>query len=165
MDQAAQEELYRTFYGYAMGICLRYTQSKEEAQEVVNDGFIKLFQHIKHCKKEATFKGWLRRIMINASIDYYRQHQKHHFHLDISHSNQQTIQAEGLTQLTQEEVIQVIQQLSPAYRLIFNLYAIEGFTHKEIAAKLDISIGTSKSNLAKARIKLKKMLEHIGQNL
>jgi len=141
-----------------MGICLRYSRTREEAVEIVNDGFIKIFTKLDRYSKGLSFKGWLRRIMINSAIDYFRRNEKHYNSLDISHGQYETANETILDQLAAEEIIAAIQRLPPSYRLVFNLFAIEGFKHEEIAHQLNISIGTSKSNLAIARIKLQKIL-------
>ena len=156
--------MYEKFYGYAIGLCLRYANSREEAQEILNDGFIKVFKHINSHKSEASFKAWMRRIMINAAIAHYRKYQAHYHSLEISYAAQlenRTAQLEALDQLSREEILRMVQQLPPSYRMVFNLYAIEGYSHNEIATKLDISTGTSKSNLAKARMKLRKMMKAV----
>jgi RNA polymerase sigma-70 factor (ECF subfamily) len=154
----SQQELYMHFYNYAMSICLRYAHREEEAEEILNDGFMKVFQKIDLYSESLSFKGWLRRIMINASIDHYRKHEKHYHTLDIAEAARETDQSDQLSLLAEEELVGLIQQLPPAYRMVFNLYAIEGYTHEEIARQLNISIGTSKSNLSKARAKLQKMV-------
>ena len=162
--EEGRRQLYEKFYGYAIGLCLRYANSREEAQEILNDGFIKVFKHINSHKSEASFKAWMRRIMINAAIDHYRKYQAHYHSLEISYAAQlenRTAQLEALDQLSREEILRMVQQLPPSYRMVFNLYAIEGYSHNEIATKLDISTGTSKSNLAKARMKLRKMMKAV----
>ena len=157
-DTSAQEKLYRSFYGYAMGICLRYAKTREEAQEIANDGFLKVFGQLDKFQQEGAFKGWVRRIMINASIDHFRKNQKHYNGQDIAHIYDLTIPSDSLGKLSEQELISLIQRLSPSYRLVFNLAVIEGFKHHEIADQLGISVGTSKSNLFKARQKLQEML-------
>jgi RNA polymerase sigma-70 factor (ECF subfamily) len=141
-----------------MGICLRYSRSHEEAVEIVNDGFIKIFGKLNHYTKGLSFKGWLRKIMINSAIDYYRRNEKHYHSLDISHGQYEESADSVLDKLTEREIIAVIQSLPPSYRMVFNLHVIEGYKHDEIAHLLNISTGTSKSNLAIARNKLQKIL-------
>ncbi|WP_266368877.1 RNA polymerase sigma factor [Tellurirhabdus rosea] len=158
-NRKSQERLYREFYGYAMGICLRYSYSREDAVEILNDSFLKVFTRAHQYRPEVPFKLWLRRILINSAVDYHRQQQKHRFHEDIGRADQlPTVEANALEQITHSELLDMIRQLSPAYRLVFNLYVIDGFSHEEIAAQLQISIGTSKSNLSRAREQLKSML-------
>lgn len=147
-----------------MGVCLRYSRTREEAVEIVNDGFIKIFTKLDHYSKGLSFKGWLRRIMINSSIDYFRRNEKHYHSLDISHGQYETANETILDQLAEEEIIAAIQRLPPSYRMVFNLFVIEGFKHEEISNQLNISVGTSKSNLAIARSKLQKILLAEGGN-
>jgi RNA polymerase sigma-70 factor (ECF subfamily) len=161
-DRESQRLLYQHYYAYAISICIRYSHSIEEAKEIVNDGFLKVFKKIDQYEKEPSFKAWLRRIMINTAIDHYRKELKHYYHQDIEAQPElETNEGNGLNQLSHEELIGLIQQLSPAYRTVFNLYVIDGYTHQEIAELLNISDGTSKSNLMKARAKLRKALEQI----
>jgi RNA polymerase sigma factor (sigma-70 family) len=158
-NRKSQERLYREFYGYAMGICMRYSSNREDAVEILNDSFLKVFTRAHQYRAEVQFKLWLRRILINAALDYHRIHQKHRFHEDIGRAEQlPTVEANALEQITHSELLDLIRQLSPAYRLVFNLYVIDGFTHEEIAGQLQISVGTSKSNLARAREQLRILL-------
>jgi RNA polymerase sigma factor (sigma-70 family) len=159
-QRRSQELLYRKFYGYAMGVCLRYTATREQALEVLNDGFLKVFTRLEQYNPEQPFKSWLRRILINTALDQYRQEVRHYYHEDVTAADQNpTQQADAHSILAHEELIALIQQLSPAYRVVFNLYIIDGFTHDEISSQLGISVGTSKSNLARARENLKQMLQ------
>lgn len=160
-ERQARADLYKRYYNYAMSIVLRYSRDREEALEIVNDGFIKAFVNIGKCKEEQMFRGWLRRLMINVAIDYYRKHQKHYQNLDIEYADQVSVDAGIMSALTEQEIMSAVQQLPPSYRYVFNLYVVEGFKHGEIAKKLTISIGTSKSHLAKARKKLKILLQKL----
>ena len=141
-----------------MGICLRYSRTREEAVEILNDGFIKIFTKLDHYSKGLSFKGWLRRVLINSAIDYFRRNERHYHSLDISHVYYESASENIIDKLSEEVIIAAIQRLPPSYRMVFNLYVIEGYTHEEIANQLNISVGTSKSNLAIARNKLKKIL-------
>lgn len=146
------------FYNYAMSICLRYSKDREEAVEIVNDGFVKLFSNLDRYRDNTSFKAWLRRILINSSIDYYRRNEKHYHNVDISYAKHEYITEDAVSKISEQEIVDLIQELPPSYRLVFNLFVIEGFKHREISNKLNISIGTSKSNLAIARSKLKRRL-------
>ena len=157
-DRNSQTRLYKEYYAYAMGICLRYSRTREEAIEILNDGFVKIFTKLNKYTKGLPFKGWLRKVMINAAIDYFRRHEKHYHSVDISYARYEEGSESVLDQISEKEILQAIQQLPPSYRLVFNLYAIDGFKHEEIARQLNISVGTSKSNLAVARNKLQKSL-------
>lgn len=153
-----QEELYLTYYNYAMSICLRYSKDREEAVEIVNDGFVKMFTNLDRYRDNTSFKAWLRRILINAAIDYYRRNEKHYRYVDISYAKYEYVTEDSLSKISEKEIIDLIQDLPPSYRMVFNLFVIEGFNHREIAKKLEISVGTSKSNLSIARSKLKRQL-------
>ncbi len=157
-DRYSQDRLYREFYAYSMGICLRYSRTREEAIEILNDGFMKIFAKIDRYSPGLSFKGWLRKVMINSAIDYFRRNEKHYNSLDISHVQYESSAENVLDQLSEQEIIAAIQLLPPSYRMVFNLFVIEGFKHEEIANQLNISVGTTKSNLAIARSKLKKIL-------
>jgi RNA polymerase sigma factor (sigma-70 family) len=146
------------YYSYAMGVCLRYSRSADEAVEILNDGFIKIFSKLSLYSRGLSFKGWLRKIMINSAIDYFRRNERHYHSLDISHVQDESLSENALDKLSAEEIISLIQRLPSSYRMVFNLYAIEGYHHEEIANQLNITVGTSKSNLAIARNKLQKML-------
>ena len=146
------------FYNYAMSICLRYSKDREEAVEIVNDGFVKMFTKLDKYKDNTSFKAWLRRILINASIDYYRKNEKHYHNVDISYAKYEHVTEDALNKISEKEIIELIQELPGSYRLVFNLFVIEGYSHREISNKLGISVGTSKSNLAIARSKLKRKL-------
>ncbi|MCS6822139.1 MAG: sigma-70 family RNA polymerase sigma factor [Microscillaceae bacterium] len=166
-NPSAQKKIYQSFYTYSMSICLRYATSKAEAQEIMNDGFLKVFRNLHTYDHSKPFKMWIRRIMINTAIDYFRKRKEDIFSLDVQevryvHSHEAT----GLDNISAEEILEMVQNLTPACRIVFNLYVIEGYNHKEIAEKLGISEGTSKSNLAKARQKLQAMLAKAanGQN-
>jgi len=158
-DREAQRKLYRNFYGYAMSICVRYSKSNEEAHEVLNDGFMKVFTKIEKYDTEKSFKGWVRRVMINTALDNYRRNYKHYHHRDLEEAEQETTTETITHQLSHADLMQLVQRLSPGYRAVFNLYAIDGYTHEEISELLGISVGTSKSNLSKARANLQAMLK------
>ncbi len=167
----SQKKIYRSFYGYAMSICDRYTNIHEDAIETVNDGFLKVFKEIIHYKPAYnnvvnSFTGWLRKIMINTAIDHFRKNQKFRFIVALNEStvNISSRQFEEvIDKISRDEIIAAIKLLSPACRTVFNLFIIEGFTHDEIANKLGISCGTSKSNLFKAKKQLQKILVQENQ--
>jgi RNA polymerase sigma-70 factor (ECF subfamily) len=163
-DRESQKVLYEHFYGYAMSICLRYTRSREEAREILNDGFMKVFTRLNQHEDQSSFKAWLRRIMINTAIDQYRKSGKHEHHQDLEAAAAQVVSVHGdaLDALSYGELVMMVQQLTPAYRTVFNLYVIDGYTHEEIAAQMGISVGTSKSNLFKAREQLRTLLKRIN---
>lgn len=149
-----------------MSVCLRYAPTREGALEVLNDGFLKVFTRLDQYDSTQPFKGWLRRILINAAIDHYRQEVRHHNHEAVEQVEQTmaTESADAFGQLAHEELMGLIQRLSPAYRLVFNLYVMDGFTHEEIAGQLGISVGASKSNLARARENLRTLLKRLNND-
>lgn len=164
-QRESQKKIYNSFYGYAMTICDSYVNNEEDAVEILNDGFLKIFKEIHHYKPAYTneinsFKGWLRKIMIYTAIDHFRKNQKHQLVRELDNSLLHTAsnEANGFDKVSYDEIIRFIQQLSPAYRIVLNLFIVEGFSHEEIADNLGISVGTSKSNLAKARKQLQKIL-------
>jgi RNA polymerase sigma-70 factor (ECF subfamily) len=158
-DRESQRLLYQHYYSYALCICIRYSRNVAEAKEVVNDGFMKVFGKIDQYNSEAPFKGWIRKIMINTSIDQYRRELKHQNQVPEEVARHEFIEPSVVDNISHEELVGLVQRLSPAYRTVFNLYVIDGYTHEEIAKLLKISSGTSKSNLLKARENLRRMLE------
>ena len=152
--------LYQHFFGYAMSICLRYASTREEATEVLNDGFLKIFTKLNLYDQDRSLHGWIRRIMINTAIDHLRhfQKQQHDHTQDLENALKVSAPEDVLSSLTFEEIVAEIRQLSPAYRTVFNMYVMDGFTHEEIAEQLGVSVGTSKSNLSKARGILQKRI-------
>lgn len=158
-DRKSQEKLYQRFYAYGMSVCLRYTISEDEAVEVLNDGFMKVFSHLNQFDQSKPFHTWFRRILINTAINYYHKNKKHKQHQPIEEAGQIAVEQDILNQFSYQEIIGIIQQLSPVYRTVFNLYAIDGYSHEEIAEALDISIGASKSNLSRARANLRALLK------
>lgn len=157
-DRKCQKLLYKAFYGFAMGICLRYTNDRDEASGVMNQGFFKVFTHIGSFDTSRPFKAWLGRIMMNASIDHYRANLKMAYTDDLDKAEQMSDGELPDRNLNYNDLLAMVQQLPPAYRTVFNLFAVEGYSHEEIAEMLNINTGTSKSNLHKARLKLRKMI-------
>lgn len=165
LDRDSQKKLYAHFYGYAFSICHRYVSKEEETLEVVNDGFLKIFNELKHFLPrydsfENSLKGWVRRIFINTAIDHVRKEKNRmvFMHDQIDAVENVSVPAAGLERLSHKELLELITTLSPAYRMVFNMYVIDGYTHEEISGMLHIAVGTSKSNLAKARMNLQKMI-------
>lgn len=157
-DRRSQKDLYRLYYGYSMRICLRYAKNKDEAVEMVNDGFMKVFMNMHKYDRQRSFNAWISTIMINTSIDYYRSRIRKIEMEELNAKHEVEDSENILSHLNYEDLIKLVQKLSYAYRTVFNLFAIDGFSHEEISEMLSISVGTSKSNLFKARENLKKML-------
>jgi RNA polymerase sigma factor (sigma-70 family) len=147
-----------------MAICRRYAINDFDAADVMNNGFLKVFTHIEKYDHEKPFKSWLARIITNTAIDHYRSNLKFVDHDDLSEYENIGNAASVYDQLAYKDLLILVQELSPAYRTVFNLYAIDGYTHEEIADLLNISIGTSKSNLFKARQKLQEKLAASNTN-
>lgn len=166
-QRESQKKIYNSFYGYGMAICDRYTKRRDDAIEIFNDSFLKVFKEI-HRYKPAyvdegnSFKGWIRQIIIHTAIDHCRKNNKHYFTSEIEESLVYIPESGGnaLDMISYDEIIQAVQNLSSAYRMVLNLFVIDGFSHEEIAEKLNISIGTSKSNLFKAKKQLQKILKN-----
>lgn len=162
-SRKAQEKLFKLYYGKMLYLCLRYQNDRDTAQEIVQEGFIKVFEKINLFDMQGSFDAWIRRLMANTAIDYIRKNKKMSFvELNDNHSNQTEDLEEDFElnfQISSDLALASIQDLSPAYRTVFNLYFVEEYTHKEIAEKLGISEGTSKSNLAKAKQNLKQIIE------
>jgi RNA polymerase sigma factor (sigma-70 family) len=157
-ERGSQKMLYKAFYGFSMGICLRYANNRDEAAEVMNQGFFKVFTRIETYDTTRPFKAWLGRIMMNVSIDYYRANLKMAYAEDLDKAENMSNDELPDQKLNYEDLLAMVQKLPNAYRTVFNLYAIDGYTHEEIGEMLNISSGTSKSNLHKARQKLKQMI-------
>ena len=157
-ERGSQKMLYKAFYGFSMGICLRYANNRDEAAEVMNQGFFKVFTRIETYDTSRPFKAWLGRIMMNVSIDYYRANLKMAYAEDLDKAENMSNDELPDQKLNYEDLLAMVQKLPNAYRTVFNLYAIDGYTHEEIGELLHISSGTSKSNLHKARQKLKQMI-------
>jgi RNA polymerase sigma factor (sigma-70 family) len=154
-----QEQLYKQFYGFAMSIGLRYSNSRDEAKEIVNDSFIKVFSALEKYDSKQSFKAWIRRIIINTSIDHYRKEVKHSFHLDIEDPQVQDLNFEAIDQLSYDDIIQLLNDLPEIYRITFNLYEIEGFSHDEIADVLKITASSSRVYLMRAKKALRELFQ------
>jgi RNA polymerase sigma factor (sigma-70 family) len=153
-ERWAQQQLYEAHYGKMMGICLRYAGSRDEALDLLHEGFIKVFQHIGRYKPGTSLAAWIRTVMVNNCIDYYRKTIRRRTEdLGEAHTLSND-DPDALSNLTEQEILDAVQTLSPAYRAVFNLYVVEGYSHKEIADALQITESTSRSNLVKARLKL-----------
>ena len=160
----SERELYEHFFSYGMSISLRYSANHAEAVEVLNDSFMKVFKKVKNKKvenlKTDSFKPWFRRIIINTATDYHRKSQRYEFIQSQKDWSETEISSEDIiiARLSYEDLLGLVQKLTPGYRSVFNLYAIDGYKHEEIADMLQISIGASKSNLSRARQVLREML-------
>lgn len=160
-ERWAQQKLYEDNYSTLMVICLRYAKDKDEAMDILHEGFIKIFRNIHKYNPGTSLIAWMRRIMVNTSIDYYRKMVRRRTE-DIGEAyDLYSEQPDAVSKMSSEEILKSIQVLTPAYRLVFNMYVIEGFSHREIADKLGITESTSRSNLVKARGKLRDMINQL----
>ena len=158
-DIRMQQELYNRFAPKMYAVCLRYSNNPDDAQDLLQEGFIKIFRNLDKFRAEGSFEGWVRRVFLNTSIEHYRRKvnltstsDKEEFMIEDNHWN-------ALDRLAEKDIVLMIQELSPGYRTVFNLYAVEGYSHKDIAGMLGISEGTSKSQLARAKGILQKRVE------
>ncbi|MBL7906480.1 MAG: sigma-70 family RNA polymerase sigma factor [Bacteroidales bacterium] len=164
-DPQAQRALVKLYYGYVKSLALRFSSDQMDAEEILNDSFLKVFTNLNTYNESQEFKGWLRRIVINTAIDAYRKRSKIPESSEPDPGIINEFTEDAIDRISAEEILQMVRSLTPAYRMVFTLYAIEGYTHKEIAEMLGISEGTSKSNLRDARIRLQKMIFKANPNL
>ena len=158
-NRNCQRALYEQYYGYGLSIALRYAYNREEAVEILNDAFIKVFSKLHQYDIEQPFKPWFRRILIHSAIDYHRAQHKFPTHIDIDSVIYLLDDELPLPVLSStEDALPLVQALPPQYRMVFNLYVMEDYDHKEIAAMLSITESTSRANLARAKEKLRDMI-------
>ena len=156
-NRLSQKQLYELFAPKMFGVCLRYSKNREEAEEILQEGFVQVFKSLKNFRHEGSFEGWIRKIMVYCAIQHFRSKSKMHRVVHIETANVEEPGSDDiLPQLAKKELLKMVQALPPAYRMIFNLYVFEGMKHREIAEHLGISEGTSKSNLFDAKIILQK---------
>jgi RNA polymerase sigma factor (sigma-70 family) len=161
-NRQSQQAIFRYYYNYVMTIASRYVQNQTEAEEITSDTFYRAFSRIETYNSDYTFKPWLGRIAVNCAINHFQKyHRKDVFFENIEEVQHIEYQEDTISKLTYQEFKEMIKSLSPAYKIVFNLYVIDGYKHEEIATMLGITAGTSKSNLAKARQKLQRMIEVI----
>ena len=166
----AYNRLYRKYAAVMMGICMRYCKNRQDAEDVLQEGFIKVFTKMEKYRHEGSFEGWIKRIMVNTAIDHYQINLRHAYHKEINAIDQTKIldgqidhdpDPSPLQELPKEQLISLIQSLPDGYRMVFNLYAIEGYSHREIAESLGITDNTSKTQLMKARRSLREKLNEL----
>lgn len=158
-DRRMQEELYARFAPKMYAVCLRYANSADDAQDLLQEGFIKVYRNLHRFRAEGSFEGWIRRVFVNTSIEHFRK--KSTKMSMVTDKEENTIEDADITalhKLAEKDIINIIQELSPGYRTVFNLYVVEGYSHKEIGELLGISEGTSKSQLARAKGVLQKKI-------
>ena len=157
-NRRMQEELYRRFSPRMYAVCLRYAGNAEEAEDILQEGFIKIFKKLDSFRSEGSFEGWVRRIFVNTAIEHFRRKR---YLMPVTEKEENTIEGKYvsvLDELAEKDILGLVQELSPGYRTVFNMYVVEGYTHKEIADMLKISEGTSKSQLSRAKVILQDMV-------
>lgn len=157
-DPIAQRQLFEQHAGKMMGVCLRYAQDSMEAEDMLQDAFIKVFQYIGQFKSEGSFEGWIRRIVVNTAIRHLERKKMTFREIDEQHSQLPSLHPESISQLGEADLIKLINGLPEGYRMVFNLNVIEGYSHDEIAEMLNIQPGTSRSQLVKARKMLQQQI-------
>lgn len=157
----AQEKLYKMFAPKMFGVCLSYSRNRAEAEDNMQEGFIRVFKFIKNFRHEGPLEGWVRRIMVNVALTNARTQNVMHPVEDMSRFEPQNLPNEIIAKISADELVELIQELPPRYRLVFNLYVLEGMNHREISEELQISEGTSKSNLARARDILQRKVKQL----
>jgi RNA polymerase sigma-70 factor (ECF subfamily) len=158
-DRKMQHELYKRFAPKMYGVCLRYASNAEEAEDILQEGFIKVYNKIGSFRREGSFEGWIRRIFVNTAIEQFR---KKVYLQPLTEMEEDTVEGKYLSvldRLSEKDIIQLVQQLSPGYRTVFNMYVVEGYTHKQISEMLGISEGTSKSQLSRAKMILQDLVK------
>lgn len=157
-ERWALKKLYEEHYNYLYPVCLRYAQREEEAEDVLHEGFIKIFKNIEKYQAGTSLKSWMRRIIVNSAIDHYRERKRKRTEEITPMLKLRSKRPDVFSKITVDEILEALRQLSPTYRTVFNMFVMEGFSHREIATKLKITESTSRSNLVKARNKLKSIL-------
>lgn len=158
-NRQMQEFLYKKFSPKMYGVCLRYAGNTEDANDILQEGFIKIFKNIGKFRSEGSFEGWIRRIFVNTSIEHFRKKVKLYNVTEVQENTIEDKELDALDLLDAKDIISIVNELSPGYKAVFNMHIIEGYSHKEIADILGITEGTSKSQLARAKGVLKKMVE------
>lgn len=156
---SAQKALYKMYFGYGKSICLRYSSNREDAEEVLNDGFMKVFKHLSKYDRIKPFKAWFRTILVNTCIDFYRKKEKLNYEYDDVHYEGIYHEENAVDRMGADDILLMVQRLPTSYRTVFLLYAVDGYSHKEIADMLNINEVTSRTNFLKARNKLQVMIK------
>jgi RNA polymerase sigma-70 factor (ECF subfamily) len=157
-ERSAQQQLFDLYSSKMYGLCYRYVRHAMEAEDILVTAFTKVFERIGQFKGEGSFEGWIRRIMVNEALTYLRKSRTMYLETDLEQADREPDYDNLSDHLEAEDLLKMIQELPPGYRLVFNMYAIDGYSHKEIAKQLGISENTSKSQLSRARVYLQKLL-------
>jgi RNA polymerase sigma factor (sigma-70 family) len=164
-NRKAQQMLWEKYSGYLLGVCMRYATDRPEAEDMLQEAFLKIFFNLGEYSGTGSFKGWLRKVTVNTAITYYHKHLRHKHHTDIEEYVTVETGYAGFEEdfYTAEVLSKVLNELSPGYRMVFNLYTIDGYKHQEIAEMLGIDVNTSKSQYSRARAILRKKLEDLAR--
>jgi RNA polymerase sigma factor (sigma-70 family) len=157
-DRNSQKRLYEKYFETMSFVCFRYVKDKDQAHELVHEGFIKVFKKIDSYKHSGSFEGWIRRIMVNVCLDYLRKQKKFQREVSIEAAYEASLPEEALSDLQAEYILEKVQELPDPLRTVFQLYVVEGYAHKEIAKKLGFGASTSRAYLTEARKQLRKSL-------
>ena len=160
----AQHKLFKYFYGSVMSVCMRYAGSTDEAADMLNEGFLKVFSNLDKYENSGSFEAWLKRVVCNAALDYRRRYDKNVEFVDIdeiqeAHLSDYNVN-EAISKISSNEIVRLIQQLPPVTRMVFNMFLFEGYSHREIAQQLNITENTSAWHVNNARTRLKEELKH-----
>lgn len=164
-DRKAQQILWKQYSGYLLGVCMRYATDRPEAEDMLQEAFLRIYFNLREYSGTGSFKGWMRRVTVNTAITYYHKNLRHKHHADIDDYVSAETGTAGFEEdfYTAEDLYRVLGELSPGYRMVFNLYIIDGYKHHEIAEKLGIDVNTSKSQYSRARAILRKKLMDLAQ--
>ncbi len=158
-NRLAQKALYETYSRTMYGVCLRYSSNADEAKDILQDGFVKVFTKLGQFSFAGSFEGWMKRIFVNTALEFYRVNKMHMYHSDVDAAYTQAHNDFTVERMSQKEILAAINGLAPGYRAVLNLFIVEGYSHAEIGEMLGISEGTSKSQLSRARVQLQEALQ------
>jgi RNA polymerase sigma factor (sigma-70 family) len=149
----AQKQLFDKYSSVLLGVCMRYARNRDEAEDILQEGFVKVFMRLNQYEGKGSFEGWMKRVMVNTALSYYRQNLKHYYHQDIEEISEIKLDDAGIeeSEFSEEEIMEIIKNMPDGFRVVFNLYAIEGYKHREIAELLGIDVNTSKSQYSRAK--------------
>lgn len=157
-----QRALYEQYHRLMFAVCLRYADNSDDAQDIMQEGFIRVFRKVGTFRGQGSFEGWVRRIMVNTAIEHYRRNSRFMM-VDVEEARDVKLDATALTSMSRDEIINLINQMPVGYRTVFNLYVIEGYSHQEISVTLNISVGTSKSQLSRAKKILQDKIDNMNR--
>lgn len=163
-DRQGQRQLYEKYYASMVWVCYRYVKDKDLSEDLVHEGFIKVFRHIERFRNQGSLEGWIKRIMINVCLDYLRKQGRWQDELPLVYAEAEAVPAQAVDQLQADYIVECIQQLPPLLRSVFNLNVVEGYPHKEIGKMLSLKESTSRAYLSEAKKRLREVLQHYGSD-